>query len=285
MKKTLSMLCALLLLLPMTACGQSEEEQAQNEIYNHLKEEAAADGVDLDALIASEQAAYEERHEEYLDERAQAQEFQVEIGPMLDKLETAYNAYKAAVTSAEIISTAENFNTLYNEYMDFAKSAPDSAMDPITQMDQRISRRAAIAECIYKIKAVYADYTDKGSFNEAWCYYNLAENHAYIALIGLDETTGMMDDIQVLKTDGSICEIDLSSVVTDTTSVIGTLGVHNDSLLLYTIANADYYYFEFPLAGSTATGTESSLTASTSSEWWFTDMESFISEEMYKRWN
>lgn len=58
MKRVFAFVLVMILLLSLAACGKSEEEQAQNEIYEHMKEEAAEDGVDLDALIASEQAAY-----------------------------------------------------------------------------------------------------------------------------------------------------------------------------------------------------------------------------------
>lgn len=87
MKRIFALVLAMILLLSLAACGKSEEEQAQNEIYEHMKEEAAEDGVDLDALIASEQAAYEERHEEYLEEREEAQDFQTKVDPLLNEIE------------------------------------------------------------------------------------------------------------------------------------------------------------------------------------------------------
>lgn len=105
-------------------------------------------------------------------------------------------------------------------------------------------------------------------------------------MIGIDETTYVIDDIQILKTDGTICKIDLSSVVTDTTSYISPMGVVDGLFLLNTVDNADYLYFAFDLNGSTATGTKSDLTAGTYSEWWFNNnMESFNMEEMGVYWN
>lgn len=103
-----------------------------------------------------------------------------------------------------------------------------------------------------------------------------------------DATTfkDVIDDIQILKTDGTICKIDLSSVVTDTTSYISPMGVVDGLFLLNTVDNADYLYFAFDLNGSTATGTKSDLTAGTYSEWWFNNnMESFNMEEMGVYWN
>jgi hypothetical protein len=267
----------MIILISLAACGMSEEEQAWNEIYGHLKEDAAKDGVDLDALIASEQADYEQRHNEYLKDRAEAQDFQAKVAPLLDEIETVYAAYKAATASADIVSTAEEFNELYREYMALAEDAPDSVQNLLTKLDHRIRRRADIPECIYRIKAVYADFTDKESFSEAWCYYDLEENNAYIALIA-DR------NIQILKMDGTLCKIDLSSVVTDSTAYISPIGVTDSHFLLYTIDNADYLYFEFPLDGTTATGKKTDRTASAYKQWWFTDIESFIQAEMRVRW-
>ena len=47
----------------LVGCGKSEEKAA-DEIADHVREEAAADGVDIDKMIAGEQAGYEERQAE-----------------------------------------------------------------------------------------------------------------------------------------------------------------------------------------------------------------------------
>ena len=38
MKRVFAFVLVMILLLSLTACGKSEEEQAQNEIYEHMKE-------------------------------------------------------------------------------------------------------------------------------------------------------------------------------------------------------------------------------------------------------
>ncbi len=279
MKKIIVFVLAMVMLLSLAACGKSQEEKAQNEIYEHLKQEAAEDGVDLDALIASEQAASEKRFEESQEKREQRQAFQSKVDPLLNELETVYNAYKAATDSKEIIATAKAFNALYRQYMALQEEAPDSAQNLVTQLNRRIRRGTEIAECIYMIKAAYADFADKESFYEAWCYYDLEENNAYIALIG-------EGDIQILKTDGTLCKIELSSVVTDSTAFVSPIGVTDSSFLLYTIDNADYLYFFFSLDGTTATGNKTTVNTSEYSQWWFNNnLESFTMEEMWKNWN
>lgn len=277
MKRIIVFVLAVSLMFFLSACDHSCKSQARNEIYEHMKLEAAADGVDLDALIASEQAAYEERHEEYLDERAKTQAFLQKIEPLLDEIETAFTAYKAARHSAEIISTAESYNNLYREYMSLSEQEPDFTTTLYSQLNRRIRRTASIPECIYLIKAAYADFADKESYLENWCYYNLEENNAYIALRS-------QTDFLILKMDGSLCRIDLSTVITESTSYIQPLGVANSHLLLYTIDNADYLYFEFPLHGTTAAGIRSSRNSTEYTEWWFDSFESFIMTEMNTLW-
>lgn len=280
MKRAFVFVLAMILLFSLAACGKSEEEQAQNEIYEHMKEEAAQDGIDLDALLASEQAAYEERHQEFLEEQAQAQDFQAaRVAPLLDELEAAYGAYWAATTSADMISTGKAFKNLYAEYVALEEEGPSSLQGLLTQLERRIGRRVDLAECIYMIKAAYADFADKEAFHEAWCHYNLEENNAYIALIGIDETSYVIDDIQILKTDGSICKIDLSDIVTESTSYIQPMGIVGENFMLYTIDNADYLYFEFPIDGAVATGTKSESAPVTYKQFWFDSMEEFVLAE------
>lgn len=279
MKRVFLFVLATILVLSLTACGKSDEKQAQNEIYEHMKEEAAQDGVDLDALIASEQAASETRHEEYLEKQAQAQDLQTQADPILAEIETAYSAYRDATTSSDMISAGKAFNALYAEYMALAGEDYSSLQRLYRQLDQRIGRRADLVECIYMIKAAYTDFADKEAFQEAWCYYNPEENNAYIALLGIDESTNVIDDIQILKTDGSVCKIDLSNIVTDSTAYVSPVGIAGENFLMYTIDNADYLYFEFPLDGTVATGIKSESSSVTYESFWFNNMEEFNSAE------
>ena len=49
MKKILAMvLVGVIGMCIFTGCGKSEEEKAMDEIADHLRDEAAADGVDID---------------------------------------------------------------------------------------------------------------------------------------------------------------------------------------------------------------------------------------------
>lgn len=210
---------------------------------------------------------------------APVQNSKATVDALLDAMEAAYTAYREATASADIISTAKVFNGLYREYLALAEDKPSSLGSMLTKLNRRIGRKTEIPECIYLIKAAYAGFADKASFAEAWCYYDLEENNAYIALIGIDEATYIADDIRILKTDGSVCRIDLSSVVTDRTSYVQPYGMSKELFLLNIADNADYLYFTFRLDSATATGARVSEAAGTYRQFWFTDMESFLMEE------
>ena len=283
MKKIFALIVASTLLLSLAACGMSEAQRARNEIYSHLKAEAALDGVDLDALIASEQAAYEQRHEEFAQQQAQAQDRQAQAAPLLEGLETAYNTYKTATAGTDIRAAGERFNALFAEYMALAQDyASDQSLR--RQLEQRTRRRTELPACVYRIKAAYADFTEKNAFHEAWCYFSLEADTAYVTLVGIDENTGLINDLRVLREDGTVCTLELGSVVTANTSYIQPQGMVDGQLLLNTIANADFHYYTFPLEGATAVGTEIEDGANNWSQFWFNNnLESFNTEEKFAK--
>ncbi len=283
MKKIFALVLTFALLLSLAACGMSEEERARNEIYSHLKAEAALDGVDLDALIAAEQAASQERHEQFAQQQAQAQDRQAQAEPLLEGLEEAYNTYKSATAGADIRAAGERFNALFAEYMALAQDyASDQSLR--RQLEQRTRRRTELPACVYRIKAAYADFSEKNAFHEAWCYFSLEADTAYVTLVGIDENTGLINDLRVLREDGTVCTLELSSVVTANTSYIHPMGVADGQLLVNTIANADYHYFTFALDGNTAVGTEIEDGANNWSQFWFNNnLESFNTEEKFAK--
>ena len=254
MKRFLILTAALLVLcLTLTACGKSEEEQAANEIYEHMKEEAAADGVDLVAVLEEEMEAYEERHEQWEEEQAAAQDFQALIDAALPDITAAYTRYTTATTGAEIRDAAETYNELYFNYMALAQDDTQKGT-LLSRLDQAISTRRELFPCIYETKAAYADYADKGSVSEVRFYFDRSTDNGWMVLMHRDETTWMFDSVKVLHKDGSVFDVNLASVTTETTSSIDCCGINADGIVLNVVDNADFLYFLFPLNDSTAAG-------------------------------
>ena len=64
MKITMSLIIMMMVLGGLAGCGKSEEEKAMDEIAEHLRDEAAADGVDLDKMVEEEAEKYNSELEE-----------------------------------------------------------------------------------------------------------------------------------------------------------------------------------------------------------------------------
>jgi hypothetical protein len=130
-------------------------------------------------------------------------------------------------------------------------------------------KRTKINESVYAIKAAYVDCAEKDKYTEAFFYYNTEEDTAHIVFQGIDETTYTVNDLLVLNGDGSTCQIDLSSVTTDATSLVQSMGFVGNTYYMFTVDNAEYKYWEFDVTGETATGVSTSTSNVTSSEHWF----------------
>ena len=94
-------------------------------------------------------------------------------------------------------------------------------------------------ESVYEVKAAYLEFAGRDQYNEGWIYYSDEVNSAYIVLAGRDEATYLINEMVILKSDGSICKLDLASVMTKTTSMVEPLNFTGDAYLLFTVDNAD----------------------------------------------
>lgn len=117
MKKALLLVVAGVMSLSLlTGCGKSEEEKASDEIAQHLREEAAEDGVDLDEMIQDEMDAYEEGQQEFQDKQASKEEFNAALAEKYDgKLGELKAKYDASTDPEEIEKTAKEYNEVLSE--------------------------------------------------------------------------------------------------------------------------------------------------------------------------
>lgn len=270
-KRFIFILSGVMAMSLFTGFGKSEEEKAMDEIASHMIDEAAEDGVDLDKLLEEEYASYEERHAENVKEMEERKDFALQKEEAAKKPISAYEAYKNAATSEDIIAKAKEYNEAYEEYLKLADGDPEKENILLSYL-RNINpdlKNTKILESIYEIKAAYVDFAEKENYDEARFYYNLEEDSAYIALTGMDEATYAIDEILVLKRDGSVCEIDLESVMTPTTSLIQPLGFEENSYIIFTVDNAEYKYWEFDINDSIAKGTATTTDTTTYTEHWF----------------
>ena len=271
MKKLFVMILAgVMAMSVLTGCGKTEEEKAMDEMASHILEEAAADGVDLEKVLEEEYKAYEERHEQNMKELEEKKEFALKKEEAVKEPVSAYQAYMNSTTSQDIISNAEKYNEAYDKYLELADGDQETVNQLVNYLEgQNNLKRTKINESVYRLKAAYVDFNEKDKYSEAWFYYNTDEDTAHIVFQGMDSKTYMVNEILVLNGDGTTCEIDLSSVMTDTTSLVQSLGFVGNTYYIFTVDNADYKYWEFDVSGATASGVSTSNSTVTSNEHWF----------------
>ena len=103
MKKILVMvLVGIIGMSALAGCGKSEEEKAMDEVAEHLRDEAAADGVDLDKMVEEEAEKYNAELEAGNKAIANENEFKEslknnEIALIKEKYEIYLNASSSAL--------------------------------------------------------------------------------------------------------------------------------------------------------------------------------------------
>lgn len=271
MKKLFVMILAgVMAMSVLTGCGKTEEEKAMDEMASHIIEEAAADGVDLKKVLEEEYKAYEERHEQNMKELEEKKEFALEKEEAVKEPVSAYQAYMNSTTSQDIIANAEKYNEAYDKYLELADGNQETVNQLVNYLEgQNNLKRTKINESVYRLKAAYVDFNEKDKYSEAWFYYNTDEDTAHIVFQGMDSETYAVNEILILNGDGSTCEIDLSNVMTDTTSLVQSLGFVGNTYYIFTVDNAEYKYWEFDVSGATASGVSTSTSTVTSNEHWF----------------
>ena len=271
MKKLFVMvLVGIMAMSVLTGCGKSEEEKAMDEMASHIIEEAAADGVDLNKVLEEEYKAYEERHEQNMKELEEKKEFALEKEEAVKEPVSAYQAYMNSTTPQDIIANAEKYNEAYDKYLELADGNQETVNQLVNYLEgQNNLKRTKINKSVYQLKAAYVDFSEKDRYSEAWFYFNTDEDTAHIVFQGMDSETYAVNEILVLNGDGSTCEIDLSSVMTDSTSLVQSLGFVGNTYYIFTVDNAEYKYWEFDVSGATASGVSTSTSTVTSNEHWF----------------
>lgn len=104
----------------LTGCGKSEEKKAADEIAQHVRDEAAADGVDIDKMIEEEKEQYESQLEAETDEMDRLNAAKVELGDFAEEkmaeLVPLYNEYHDAEWEEDEAKMQELADKIRAEY-------------------------------------------------------------------------------------------------------------------------------------------------------------------------
>lgn len=206
----------------LVGCGKSEEKAA-DEIAEHIKDEAAADGVDIDKMIAEEQAGYEERQAEAMDKSAAQQEMYAFAEEKFPELESAYNAYLATKSSSEVRPAADAYNKAYETYeAEYNKRAEETGYtDDLPEANiyaQGVAQRSGVQWTFttninderIADREHYLDNCYEKEFNKIQFYQN-SEND--VCVLRYKETEDMtVSDVGIIYSDGTVYEPDLSCI-------------------------------------------------------------------------
>lgn len=259
MKKFVKMMAAVLAMLTlMTACGKSEEEQALDEIRSHIYEEAAADGVDLDALLESEYAASQERVEQFDQEQAKKQDLAAQVDALMPQIAAVCETYNSASTPAEIIAAAEEFNKLHESCIALAGTNTGYKSLVANKLWENTGRRNRIEEAVYLGKAALTGANISSDYTDVYFYFQPETNDSKFLCTRQNEAHEQ--EILVLSQNGDIYIPDLSAIKAMDPSTYYAYNLTEDSLIVEVIVNADWRKFEFLLNDPASTGTEIDFT-------------------------
>ncbi len=195
----------------LAGCGKSEEEKANDEIAQHLRDEAAADGVDIDKMVEEEAEKYNAELE--AGNKAIANENELreslknnEMVPMREQ----YEIYKNATDSATAKKAAEEFNKAHDKYMEAAVGEylyESSALDWLRQND---IYKAKITDIELQTKVMYLDNCYGKSYNKIQFF---VDDNDHISILMWNETDNqIVSDVTLIYNDGRSIVPDLSSI-------------------------------------------------------------------------
>ena len=258
MKKLFVMLLVgMMCLSAFTGCGspnsqgsqgnqKSEEQQAMDEIRQHMVEEAAADGVDLESMIAQEMADYTSRSESRAQDREAKQASKDELDAYYNPLlQAEYDAVISSVTAEDTKAHGDRYNELIAERNAAGEASGvtwggRSAYLPIDNS--------------YLSKAMFLSAQAYNAYEEYHMYHTGSVSGSKDKMLLLYANTneyGNWSELALIHEDFSACQMDLTSLLPP--EAYAQINSVSDSFVeLYAIENSDYHYFLFDITGPEA---------------------------------
>ena len=213
MKKILVMvLVGVIGMSALVGCGKSEEEKANDEIAQHLRDEAAEDGVDIDKMVEEEAEKYNAELEAGNKQIANENEFKEslknnEMVPLREQSEIYFNA----TDSETVKKAAEEFNKAYDKYLKAAIGEyivdEYGASELLRQNDIRVTK---ITDSELQTRVNYLDNCYGKNYNKIKFFDDDNEN---ISILMYNETDDqIVSDVALVFPDGKVLTPDLSSI-------------------------------------------------------------------------
>lgn len=212
MKKILVMvLVGVIGMCIFTGCGKSEEEKAIDEIADHLRDEAAADGVDIDKMVEEEAEKYNAELEAGNKAIANENEFKESLkNNEIALIKEKYEIYLNATDSETAKKAAEELNKAYDEYLNAAIGEYISEQGAYELLKRNDIYAGKVTDSELQTRVNYLDNCYGKNYNKIKFFDDDNEN---ISILMYNETDDqIVSDVALVFPDGKVLTPDLSSI-------------------------------------------------------------------------
>ena len=194
-----------------TGCGKSEEEKANDEIAQHLRDEAAADGVDLDKMVEEEAEKYNAELEAGNKAIANENEFKESLkNNEIALIKEKYEIYLNATDSETAKKAAEELNKAYDEYLNAAIGEYISEQGAYELLKRNDIYAGKVTDSELQTRVNYLDNCYGKNYNKIKFFDDDNEN---ISILMYNETDDqIVSDVALVFPDGKVLTPDLSSI-------------------------------------------------------------------------
>ena len=212
MKKILVMvLVGIIGMSALAGCGKSEEEKAMDEVAEHLRDEAAADGVDLDKMVEEEAEKYNAELEAGNKAIANENEFKESLkNNEIALIKEKYEIYLNATDSETAKKAAEALNKAYDEYLNAAIGEYISEQGAYELLKRNDIYAGKVTDSELQTRVNYLDNCYGKNYNKIKFFDDDNEN---ISILMYNETDDqIVSDVLLVYPDGTVLTPNLSGI-------------------------------------------------------------------------
>ena len=261
MKKLIAILIMVVVCASLfTGCGskKSEEQQAREEIQQHLQEEAAADGVDLQAEIEKEAseayAAMDARAQEREAKQASKEELDSYYNPLL---QAEYDALIAATTAEDTMAHGQRYNELIEERN---ARGEESGISWSGRSSYLLIDASYISKAMFLSAEKYSDYDEYAVYHTGDSTFRAGKPDTlllmYAKKYNSDSWSHDWSEVVFIQEDFFVCRLTLSDYF-DSDCYYEITNISSSYVELCAL-NLDWSYYLFDITGTEAVLTEKS---------------------------
>ena len=213
----------------LAGCGKSEEEKAMDEVAEHLRDEAAADGVDLDKMVEEEAEKYNAELEAGNKAIANENEFKESLkNNEIALIKEKYEIYLNATDSETAKKAAEELNKAYDEYLNAAIGEYISEQGAYELLKRNDIYAGKVTDSELQTRVNYLDNCYGKNYNKIKFFDDDNEN---ISILMYNETDDqIVSDVLLVYPDGTVLTPNLSGIIEPVQCV--EFAVNRNSLII-----------------------------------------------------